>query len=236
MSVLRVTDTRSLHRGLVAHYKLDEASGDRLDTVGGHTLTAINTPGSDTGKIGNAATFARANSRMLGILSGSAGDFSPGANPFSIAGWINFTQVTGSPTINAKWDSTNGNRQWMVRRLTGTGVLQFSVTSDGQAGTRADVNGAAITSGIWNFFCVGWDGARIFAQLNNDLRTYTNFAGPVYSGGQAPYLIGAFGLTTSGQEFWNGLIDELRYYNRVLTGAEAARLYNGGNGRSHPSG
>ena len=39
------------------------------------------------------------------------------------------------------------------------------------------------------------------------------------------------GQNTAGQDYWNGVMDELSVWNRVLTSAEITTLYNSGRGK-----
>jgi hypothetical protein len=79
---------------LRAYWALDEASGDRVDSVGDADLTAVNTPGTVAGKIGDAATFTAASSQAL-YRAGQV-DID-GQYGISIAFWV--YAPTGSPTF-----------------------------------------------------------------------------------------------------------------------------------------
>ena len=48
-----------------------------------------------------------------------------------------------------------------------------------------------------------------------------------------PFHIGYGGWTNS---YWNGQVDELGFWKRVLTSSERAVLWNSGNGRTYPFG
>src|SRR5262245_36770956 len=82
---LAVGDT-TLQDNLAAHWKLNEASGARADSVAGHTLTDNNTVGQAAGKIGNAADFIASASEYLSRANEA--DLDPAASgDFSLALW-----------------------------------------------------------------------------------------------------------------------------------------------------
>jgi hypothetical protein len=56
-----------------------------------------------------------------------------------------------------------------------------------------------------------------------------------YSAGVADGANGfRLGAQDNGVDFWNGRIDAVGFWKRVLSGAEVTSLYNSGNGREHP--
>jgi hypothetical protein len=50
--------------------------------------------------------------------------------------------------------------------------------------------------------------------------------------GTAPFAIGA--RDAAAADYWDGLIDEVGFWKRVLTADERTTLYNGGNGLAYP--
>src|SRR5262245_2022186 len=84
---IRAAKRRSpLLNALMAHWRLEEASGTRVDAHGGNNLGDINTVGQAAGKLGNAASFLAASEESLTIGDNAAlrmGDIN-----FTIAGWV----------------------------------------------------------------------------------------------------------------------------------------------------
>ena len=60
----------------------------------------------------------------------------------------------------------------------------------------------------------------------------TKTAGMVYSTAK-PFVIGADGDTTA--RYYNGMIDEVGIWNRILTATEVTELYNSGSGKQYPN-
>ena len=71
---------------LVAHWKMDETSGTRVDSVGGLNLTNVGSIPSVGGKLMNAASIPTGHGRYLTRADGTA--FQGGDIRFGITGWI----------------------------------------------------------------------------------------------------------------------------------------------------
>src|SRR3990167_8248201 len=76
----------TLPTSLMAYFKLDEASGTRVDSKSTNDLTDNNTVTQAVGKVANAAQFTSANSEYLSI--GDTLDLSTGDIDFTISGWM----------------------------------------------------------------------------------------------------------------------------------------------------
>ena len=75
--------------GLIAYWTLDEASGTRVDAHGNNDLSDNNTVTSTTGKVGDAAAFATANSEYLSRADNA--DLSVGNIDFTFDLWLNLS-------------------------------------------------------------------------------------------------------------------------------------------------
>lgn len=221
------TARSALLNGLVAYWKMDEASGARADSAGSNTLTDNNTVGSAAGKINLGALFAAAFSEFLSIADNAS--LSMGDIDFSIALWFNATTSLTQRTIIAKGDGNTGNATEYALYLT-VGSLQFDVMNGSQTGSIAS---AALSLSTWYFAL-----ARHSATNNTLNLSVNNVAvAPVsYSGGSYnsthPLNIGRWPVFNSW--YFDGLIDEVGIWKRYLTDAEGTLLYNSGNARTYP--
>lgn len=120
--------------------------------------------------------------------------------------------------------------------------VNFVISTDGGASettfsypTTADVNGggAVVSAGVWHHVAGTYDGAKL--QLYIDGQPWGNPS--FHSGAISPMLANSFvaigsedGRTTCpscpGSRYFNGLIDEPAIYNRALSAAEIAAIYN----------
>jgi|GEM_PF-1875776 len=219
---------------LVAYWKLDEASGTRIDVVGANDLTDNNTVGQATGIVNDAAQFVAANSEYLDIADNA--DLSMGDISFSLALWVYFDTKPISASPIGKWNQVDDQREYRLRYIGGgTDRLQFEVSSTGGGGlssVNADNFGSPST-GEW-IFVVCWHdatGDAIGIQVNNGTANTAAHTGGVFDG-TSRFALGANVSGGSPINPWDGRIDETGVWKRVLNTQEKTDLYNGGAGNT----
>lgn len=212
----------ALLTGLVSYWKLDEVSGNRSDSVGGNTLTDVNTVTSVAGKVSNAAQFTAANSERLFHATNAA--LETGDIDFSAFGWFYLTSsgAGAGRTIVAKateWEVTVGS----------TGVLTFKTGSG-----DTNFNGFATMSydGWHSFYAEYRAGTTNGVQIDNGSFLTIPVTTPVSVGSQ-PFEIGS--IFGGAGNFLDGRVDEVGFWKRLLTVAERTQLWNGGNGVTYPT-
>lgn len=219
----------ALTDNLISYWALDEASGTRVDSHGSNDLADNNTVGSGTGKISNAASFVRANAESLSIADNT--DLSTGDIDFSISLWINPSASTSYPAILTK-DDNGSQREYGFYIEASTQKVSFFVFSSG--GTFAAAEWAsALSTGTW-YHVVGYHDS-----VNNVIGIAVNAGTPVTTAhsigvrdGTAAFHIGIRG---DGNEGYDGLIDEVGFWKKVLSSQERTDLYNGGSGLAYGS-
>lgn len=218
----------TLLTGLVAFWKLEEASGTRVDEVGSNDLTDNNTVTQATGKVGNAAQFTAANSESLSIADNA--DVSMGAGvQFTIAGWFYLDNKSTYRHAWAKWES---GVQFEYRLLynVDTDKFEFWVSSDGSGfSTVTATSFGSPSTATWYFIMCRYDGTNISISVNDGTVNNTAFTADVFNGTQA-FRLGS----KTGGDYWDGRIDAVGLWKRALTTAEVTEFYNAGNGREHP--
>lgn len=218
----------SLLDNLVSYWKLDEASGTRVDSHGSNDLTDNNTVGSTTGKIGNAASFVAANAEYLSHTNNT--DFTTGDVSFFFAGWFNATTLTNFPVIIRNGNTGTRDFALFYNTLGLVNALEWQVIKPD--GTQIFTRAALLSTGTDYFFVVYHDATNdeIGLSLNGGA-----FATASISGGLAT-AVGEFQVGGSSDQsiWWNGWIDEVGYWKgRIPAAGEVARLYNSGNGLSY---
>jgi PKD repeat protein len=211
----------SLITGLLAYWKMDEATGDRADSYATYDLTENATVDAVAGKIGNAASFDAA----LEKLTQASLDLS-GKSALTISAWIELGAtsqvyfaaapsafqllgyVSGGPYTNALLVYINNipNAQLAFNSvLTGAGTFDHVVIRyDGSQSTNA---------------------TKLRAWVNGVEQTAAFSTGtvPAALGGSAGFDVGWDGSGT----YSIGSVDELGVWDRLLTDAEIATLYSG---------
>jgi hypothetical protein len=216
----------SLLAGIVAYWKLDEASGIRADSVGTNPLTdtGTNSPTQVAGKIATAAHFAAASNQWLTAPSSPA--LVMGDIDFTFAFWINFT--TADPFTDIVGKFTAGSYEYVAAI---DSISRFSAEISATGSSSVTTIGSTVTAvpGTWYYVIVWHDSvANTFNIQVND--------GVVHS---APHSAGVFAGTSPFQlgrasTYVDGTIDELALWKRTLTSAERTLLYNAGAGRTYP--
>ena len=217
----------TLLTGLVSWWALEEATGNRADSHGPNTMYEFIDPiGSATGKIADGANFVSANTDYLQV--DATHGLEGGLRDWSITGWV-------LPTTNGLWTgimhcgigATAAETDYVI-----TGYfddLRLYVPSGG--GWNVATKTSGLTQGVWTFF------HAYYVLATNTLGISVNDGTPVETvhastasakGGQC--VLGTY----LGTGFQNGVLDEVNFYSRALTGSEVTELYNSGNGMAYP--
>jgi Concanavalin A-like lectin/glucanases superfamily len=218
----------NLLTGLVSYWKMDEASGDRLDVLGNNNLTPSGTVTSAAGRIGTAARCA-AGSGLLSIADNIHQDFTA-ATGLTIAGWINIQSLGAYrlPAILAKW-TTSAVAFGLLYDTTSNG-FRFDLSSSGTSTIPCVKVVDVIVPGQWYFVCGTWDGTTMSISVNNGVPHTRPFAGPIARAAAAPLEI--FGVLNT--NLADCYIDEVGLWNRAFSPTDVGYLYNGGAGRTPP--
>jgi hypothetical protein len=206
-------------------WKLDETSGtttyDSVDTNNG----AFN--GDDpcwvTGKFNGAVDFNGVNDYFSVASLDSAYD---AGSIFTIAGWFKTSQSEGSQTIVGQWSQDGGFYYgWQVLVESNKVVAKFG----GDVGMTEITGIKNVTDGEWHHFALANNGSSsavlyVDGELDGTYGPkYMEFYGTKFRIGDGSYGNG----TLEGGPF-NGVIDDVMIFNRLLSAEEAGQLYEGG--------
>lgn len=231
----------TLATSLVSFWDMEEASGTRYDLVGVNDLTDNNTVTTLAGKVGGAGDFESTNSEYLSITDAAQVGLDI-VGDLSISAWVKFeslpsanamaivTKMTGATTGRAyNFTYDNGWHSGANRLLLQTYESSALATSGYFSWTP--------TTGTWYHVVV------THASAGNGTQTFyvdgvaqtTTYAvqdgGPIQNSAQ-PFRIGADDDGGIGRYF-DGLIDEVGIWSKVLTQSEITDLYGLGNGLAY---
>lgn len=212
----------TLTNGLIEYWRLDESSGTRSGVLGVENLTPTNGVASASGIITNAISLNGSNQYVIGTTNGALA-FS---GSFSWSVWANPSALSGQQILVSKWSSTgeydlfydNNVHQWL-----------FYISDSGNVSHHVGVS-ATPTLGNWYHITAWFDAPGQTVNLAIEgVGTNSVSTGAVTVGDKAQlFWIGA----EQNSLFWNGLIDEVGVWNRVLTDDERLSLYC--SARSYP--
>lgn len=201
--------------GLVAYHPFDghanDASGNQLNGIAFNTTTTTDRAGNPDGALlfDGATSYVDLGNRIQWNFNGS----------FSISAWVKLTGGQPEKYIVAKYDVGNSTNAYGMGTTGGSGAYSF--LKGDPATFQEAFGGPPLSDGKWHMLTMTYsdqsglglfvDGGQVgfFSRIN-----YPPFAD------NTPLLIGrAF----TGQ-FFGGAIDEVRIYNRALSGAEIAEM------------
>ena len=197
----------TLQTSLISYWKLDEASSTRYDAHG----------------FGNSAEFTAANSEYLSIADNASLD--SGDVDYTWTAWIYLNSKSANMYAVSK---ANGSTdEYKILYEVSTDRLKFNIAGSALA---AGTLGSPST-GTWYFVCAWHDsvGDTQNISINNSTTDSVAYAGGSPSG-DSIFALGSYG---AGNFMWNGLIDEVGFWKRVLTADERSSLYNSGDGKNY---
>jgi len=218
--------------GLVAYYKLDEATGTRFDSVGSNNLIEVGGPHlAAPGIIGSSVQLPV----PLNVGARLEAPDNPIFNPtgdFTIGGWAFIEAKTSSfqPMIS-KGRLNAFQRQYFLVYDGGAGDrFEFTVSPDNISLTTVNslVTGVPLNTFT---FVVAWHDATaqtINIQINDGAVDSLAHLGGIGTTTR-PFVVGGHATGLFG---WPGRVDETFVYNRVLSAAERTLMYNGGLGQT----
>jgi len=223
----------ALTDNLVSYWKLDESSGTRIDSNGSNDLTELGTGGvgSATGIVSNGADFERNDQDRLRIPSTSFSGLGF-STVCSFSFWIKFESLSTDNTFIGRWKS-GGNLSYLVHYNNTLNDLYFRNSSTGSNNDAAFGNFTP-SVGVWYHLVVTFSSGNCTfyvdgSDVTNDSTTSLTSC---YTSSTADLMLGNNeAATTLG---FDGVMDEVGVWSRVLTSSEVTELYNAGTGLTYP--
>lgn len=218
---------------LISHWKLDEASGNALDSHGSNELTETSgTIGTAAGKVGNARDLEAGDTEYFSIADND--DLSTGDVAFTLGGWVNLESKGAARIIASKGAGpvSDANTEFQLFYSAASDRFAFAVANGTADVVVVATDFGSPSTSTW-YFVLGWHDPvanKIYISVNNSTPAETALATGV-NAGNADFVLGASPLQSL---YWDGLIDEFSFWKRVLTADERTRLYNGGTGLAYP--
>jgi len=215
LSLVGISAAQDLTEGLVGWWTFDEGSGTiAADSSGNGNDGTLNGPVEWTteGKIGGAMAFTGPYNFVL-VPS------SPSLNPtdaITIAAWIN-PNWTGNNRILQK--STEGSdNQYRLLKEGGNNIRVHLPPA-----ANFEITGNIPPAGEWTHLVATYDGSMIKVYYNGEVVGETAFSDKL-SVSDGPLFIGnKWSQAPAGDEF-NGIMDDVRIYNRALSASEITAL------------
>jgi hypothetical protein len=204
---------------------LDEGNGDvAADASGnGHDGTLVGTPNWVDGKFGGALEFGGS-----GAYVTCGNDPALNVDVFSVSFWCNFPSTQAWNHMVSRGSHQGGGNpgavNWGVMMVSAEEIVLFEVFNDtGWAGVRADSS-----AGEWHHVVATYDGNTDEVQLYHDGALAATASGGVLLDESRAFVIGARSDAGGGGAFFNGSIDEVGYFNGILSEQEILAIMENG--------
>lgn len=239
----------TLTDNLVSYWKLDEMSGTRYDATAlppisravPNDLTDNNSVLYGTGadaKIVNSAAFVAANSQSLTLANSETKGLSP-TGSLSISLWMK--GIPGTGIDMGLVDQGQSNISGYMFYLYNVNVSTFYLVYLNRT------TGSPYIQQVWTPFPDGSTWYHLAVVYDNSAQTVQFYVDGVpmgtpisetYSPGLESGSTFGIGLERAFSplplSYYNGYIDEVGFWDRVLTSAEVETLYNSGRGLTYP--
>ena len=200
--------------GLVAAYGLDTGTGttitDQSGTGNNGTLTNTTWAGPTQGRYGNALTFNGTNASAT-IPDHPTLDLTTG---MTLEAWVRPTTLGNSYRTVLMKERVGGSAYSLYAN--GSGNDRAPIAEAYTTGYRDAVGTAQLPLGVWSHLAATYDGS-VLALYVNGVQVSTLLA-------SGSIVTSAGGLKVGGNAVWgewfSGLVDEVRLYNRALTATE----------------
>lgn len=212
--------------GLVGWYKMDEGSGTTANDSSVYNKPGIltNNPIWTPGLVRGTCLKFDGSTNYVNLPNGMSPIFSKGR--FTLSAWVYVNNASTANTIIKNWGETGGTYHWDLSNLkssieivqsTGTALTMIQGTTVLSLNTWYHVVATADGTNYYSYVNGVQDGAK--GNYDGTLRTtfiYTKIAVKSSDTG---------GISATTPNYFNGLIDNLRIYNRALTQQEITLLY-----------
>ena|SRR3990167_6699044 len=220
-----------LSSGLVGYWKFDEAPSTTAIDYSGlkNNGTLTNGPGYTNGKIGQGLSFDGSNDT---VAIGATNQFNTAAG--TATSWIKIASLPGLNVVYTIISTVDVAETfgWKLEYRDTSGVKEFRYRKwTPEVGSNVTY---VLMENTWYHIAATWDGTNVVFYLNG-LNIGSSSSVAPSSGSNAVSI----GEDTRGADLqvMNGLIDDVRIYNRALSASEMRQLYiKGIKSRGTPSG
>jgi len=211
----------------VGWWKFDEIQGNIAhDSAGSNNGTLVNGPAWTTGKIAGALAFDGVDDYVeipdtnLNLTS-----------QVTLSAWVNIKSRTTRQAIVGQWNYIDSPAKQSVL-LDARGDIDqrfgFSLSNDGTDATRTTVySEQRFLPETWYHVVGTYDGSIMKLYINGEMESSASKTGNIFIS-NTEWLIGA--LNSGTDAYFNGIIDDVRIYNRALSETEVRQIFEDGGG------
>jgi hypothetical protein len=151
-------------------------------------------------------------------------------NAISVGFWVYPTSVSGTQAIAGKAQSTAGNRQWEINRVTDTfDFITYDTSHNPATVTTAS---SFVTVNRWYYVGLTWESGRLEAFAGDELGNTESLVNNTIATNSLNTASTAALVFGDNQRYasFSGRFDEGYYFDRAFSSSEFTSLYNNGVG------
>lgn len=223
----------TLASGLVGHWSFDGGDTNWTSETAG-TVTDASGNGN-TGTITNMTRSAAPAIGRLGqaFLFDDTDDYINLGNPasmrgltsMSISAWV-YPETLATPQEDVIFAQADGgvaaDGKMFFRINDSSGNLRFQIITSAGTGNITTTSGGLVAD-VWSHVVGVWDGTTMYLYINGSQHATTASLSGTFGNSGLNKSIGA--NQSGGSRWFNGRIDDVRFYNRALSVAEIQQLY-----------
>lgn len=217
-----ITTNPDLESGLVGHWTFDgqdmfDNVSDRSSTGADGSLQGQSSTTTIPGRIGQAIDFDGSDDEVI-VPAGDGSTYDFGGSNFTIATWIRSALTTTGHVVSA--DGITNELYYVELQSDGDIEFVYS-TGDIQTITAS----GSYNDGAWHHIVALRDGARTGRVYVDGMLAASDTDNSGSWGGIEIISDLYFGGNAVGGDQFDGIIDDVRIYNRALSADEVTRLY-----------
>jgi len=211
--------------GLVGYWSMEEGNGSLTKDLSGNgnNGTLISSPTWVSGKLGNALSFSGANY----VEASTSNTLSIGSNQITVSVWVKPTAGDYRTILSKGYSSSDGGYAIRMTRDSEPTKAFFQVYNAagtiGSAGTYSNIK-----NGVWSHLIGTYDGSQVCFYVNGVLDGSCGALTGNIKTNSLPVRLGKLATSGGTTEFYVGLVDEARIYNRAISTSEIKQLYSAG--------
>ncbi len=236
-------DNSWLSDGLVGYWKMDDAGIDlegetisdssgngNSGTLYGDNGVGDNGTGMDCTVAGKFGTNCDTDGTDDYISFSDLSVIDNSNTSLTISMWIKPDDVSTTQMLASKYDPGAGNREFQLY-LSNTSKIGWNVQETNTYDSNTDYKGnLTLSTGNWYFITVVFESGKrqdIFINGSLDATLTPGVSVPVdFTDTSEVFRLSSDANSGTIRNFYNGLMDEVRVYNRALSPAEVSRLYS----------
>lgn len=227
----------------ISVWNLNESSGTNApDSVGSDDGTLINTPTWTTGKLNNALDFDQASNEYV-TTPLTVDDLT---SSWTYTAWFKTSKdYTGTygflfGALDDQTPPSTSDPFIQVGFYTGRGTTENRLTAawrgDGSGNWEGKETSVDANDGAWRHIAIVFDGSDLTLYMNGTEQTDTIGTTAVGNlDGDEPIPICSYNERGSYYFHYDGMIDDVRFYDVELNATEISQIYNSGNGCEYGS-